>query len=281
MSDSPSTSIPEHGAPLLDRGHRRARLLSTRPEGLDATRLDVEVQGPWSHRPGQVAELAVVVGEEGFFAIASPPEEGRRLTFLVRAGGTISAPLMSLHPGDELFIRGPHGRGYDLGASAPSSPLLLVGVGSALSALRSALRDALGVGSRSITLVLGVRSRADLAFSDELASWRSRGVAVHLIESRVESRAPQESSSSNEPFAEVASPSCEMASDLERAVASIRPGHVQDHLGPIAAALPEALVLLAGSEEFEDEVTAMLVANGFDRAKIQRNFRPDGRPDGR
>lgn len=273
MSDSPSTSSPDHVVPQLDSGHRRARLLSTRPEGLDAARLDVEVEGPWIHRPGQVAELAVVPGEEGFFAIASPPADGRRLTFLVRAGGSISAPLMALQPGDELFVRGPLGRGYDLGAGVPAGPLLLVGVGSALSALRSALGDALGVGSRPITLVLGVRTRADLAFADELAHWRSRGVAVHLIESR----ASRESSTIDQPVAGSASPVCEMAADQDSAIASVRPGHVQDHLGPIAAALPGALALLAGSEEFEDEVTSILVAAGIERARIQRNFRKDGR----
>lgn len=277
MSDSPSNSSPDHGLPLPARGHRRARLLSIRPEGLDAARLDVEVDGPWSHRPGQVAELALVLGEEGFFAIASPPDEGRRLTFLVRAGGSISAPLMSLHPGEELFVRGPHGRGYDLDAVPAEDPLLLVGVGSALSALRSALLDALSAGSRPITLVLGVRTRADLAFSDELGHWRSRGVAVHLVESRAtrEALAPVASSTG------AASPPCEMASDLDSAVASIRPGHVQDHLGAIASALPGALVLLAGSEEFEDEVTGILVAAGIGRTRIQRNFRNDGRSDGR
>lgn len=272
MSDSPSTSSPDHGAPRLDRGYRRARLLSTRPEGLDAARLDIEVDGAWSHRPGQVAELAVVPGEEGFFAIASPPEDGRRLTFLVRAGGSISAPLMSLHPGDELFVRGPHGRGYELDAPDSANPLLLVGVGSALSALRSALLDALGAGSRSIALVLGVRSRDDLAFADELAFWRSRGVAVHLVESR-----GHQTDQGPAP----ASPPCEMAADPQSAVASIRPGHVQDHLAPIASALPGALVLLAGSEEFEDEVTSLLVGAGIEPWRIQRNFRQDGRHDGR
>lgn len=276
MSDSPTNSSSDHGLPRLDRGHRRARLLATRPEGLDSARLDLEVDGPWSHRAGQVAELALVPGEEGFFAIASPPGDGRRLTFLVRAGGSISAPLMALRPGDELFVRGPHGRGYELDSPARSAPLLLVGVGSALSALRSALLDTLGAGSRPITLVLGVRTRDDLAFADELGFWRSRGVSVHLVESRATPGTMSDTGNSDP-----ASPACEMSADPGSALASIRPGHVQDHLGPIASALPGALVLLAGSESFEDEVTAILTAAGIEPTRIQRNFRNDGREDGR
>lgn len=257
MSDSPGSTLQEPVAPPRPSGHQRATVLATRTEGRDALRLDVEVEGPWLHRPGQVAELATAAGEEGFFAIASPPACGHRLTFLVRAGGTLSEPLMSLRVGESLLVRGPHGRGYELDrADSPSAPLLLVGVGSALSALRSALLDALASGARPVTLVLGVRTAQDLAFADELPGWLARSVRVVLVESRrLDPTGPQ----------------------VHPAGGTVLAGHVQDHLGPIAATLPGALALLAGSEEFEDEVTEVLVRAGVAHHRIQRNFRPDGR----
>lgn len=230
----------------------RGVVLTNRPEGRDARRLDIQVDGPWAHRPGQVAELSVTRGDEGYFAIASPPGEGGRLSFLVRAGGSLSEPLMTLPVGAEVSVSGPWGRGYDLDARGTDTrPLLLVGVGSALGALRSPLLDALATRVHwPVTLVLGVRTLDDVGFADELDAWRAAGAEIHLVVSRSE---------------HVPSPSCFR-------------GHVQDHLVALASRSAGALVLLAGSEAFEDEVTAVLVGAGVATDRIQRNFRPDGRP---
>ncbi len=242
------SSPGDEAAPRTSNGQllkRRAQVIATRQEGRDALRLDVLVEGPWTHRPGQVAELTVQPGAAGFFAIASA-DDGARLTFLVRAGGSLSEPIMSLPVGSEILVGGPFGRGFELDArGSEPRPLLLVGVGSALGALRAPLIDALSSHKhRPITLVLGVKTPADVAFADELRAWRDQGVAVHIVSSR--------------------------AGDGLR-------GHVQDHLPAIAAANLDALVLLAGSEELEDEVTALLVEAGIAANQIQRNFRPDGR----
>ena len=239
----------EASAPI----RRQGVVLTNRPEGRDARRLDIQIDGVWTHRPGQVAELSVTRGDEGYFAIASPPHDGGRLTFLVRAGGSLSEPLMTLPVGAEVSVSGPWGRGYDLDAPGPvNRPLLLVGVGSALGALRSPLLATLS--SRlhhPVVLVLGVRTLDDVGFADELDTWRAAGAEIHLVVSRSPDHLP---------------------------LTSCFRGHVQDHLVALASRLPGALVLLAGSETFEDEVTEVLVGAGVATDRIQRNFRPDGRP---
>ena len=100
-------------------------------------------------------------------------------------------------------------------------------------------------------LVLGVRTLDDVGFADELDTWRAAGAEIHLVVSRSPDHLP---------------------------LTSCFRGHVQDHLVALASRLPGALVLLAGSETFEDEVTEVLVGAGVATDRIQRNFRPDGRP---
>ena len=153
---------------------------------------------------------------------------------------------MSLPVGAELWVAGPYGRGYDLDeVSATPTPLLLVGMGSALGALRAAMLDTLAHRNHlPVVLLLGVRTENEVAFADEMDRWGHLGVEIHLVSSRGPGR--------------------------------LR-GHVQDHLPAIAARYPGALVLVAGSEELENDVSDLLGRQGVPALRIQRNFRPDGR----
>ncbi len=235
---------------------RTVQVVASSTECDGVSRIEVALTGPWRHRAGQVAQLSLAPGEDGFFAIASAPHEAPNLTFLVRAGGSISPQLMALLPGDDLSLSGPFGRGYELSAltvtGRPSPPpLLLVGVGTALGALRSALVDALETSpARAITLLLGIRRPEELCFAEEMPAWRQRGVAIHIVASRGGPSWPG------------------------------LVGHVQDHMPAVVDAVSRGgapLCLLAGSEVFEDELTEHLIAAGIPSSAIQRNFRPDAR----
>lgn len=237
----------EHEAPApspADDGGHLAHILASRPDPSGAHRLELLLPPGFRHRPGQVVEVSIGPGAEGYFAIASPPAEAPVLTLLVGRGGTISAPLVALPAGAELKVRGPFGLGYDL--PERPGPVLLVGVGSAIGALRAALIEVLARGHGPVTLLLGVRTASEVAFADELAGLAARGARVLIAESQAPSGAEL-------------------------------PGRVQRHLAPLAADHRGGLVLLAGSEELEDDVTRRLVALGFPLGNIQRNFRPDQR----
>jgi len=238
---------------------RTAQVVASSSESEGVARLEVVIPGPWRHRPGQVAELSIAPGKDGFFAIASAPHEAPRLVFLIKAGGSISPQLMALNPGDCVTLRGPFGRGYEPTATTRANPvtvapLLLVGVGTALGALRSALVDALEASPRRpIALLVGIRRPEELCFSEELRAWQLRGVAIHLVASR-------------------GGPAWDGLV-----------GHVQDHVSAVVTALSQSgppLCLIAGSEAFEDDLTEHLVALGVPPASIQRNFRPDARDQG-
>ncbi len=221
------------------------RVIECRAEAKDVTRLVVDVDESWQHGLGQVAELSTREGSAGYFAIASSPKE-RPLTFLAKVGSSI---LEDLEVGSPLTLRGPLGRGFEFLASGAKAPqhLLLVGVGTAIGALRGALVEALErTCFETVTLLVGVRERGTVCFEEESAEWRRLGVRVFVTTSR----------ESHPPFAS---------------------GRVQAHLGNALVDPSKTLVLLAGTDTFEDELTCVLNELGVPVEQIQKNFRPDSR----
>src|SRR5262245_24657207 len=84
-----------------------AIVLSNDP-AIDGVRLIVLApEAAWPYAPGQVAELSLGPGSEGYFAIASAPSEAPPIAFLVKAEGSPSEPLMRLEPGAEVKLAGP------------------------------------------------------------------------------------------------------------------------------------------------------------------------------
>ncbi len=221
------------------------KLVDYRAEAKGVRRLVVDVDETWHHGPGQVAELSTREGTAGYFAIASGPDE-RPLTFLARTGSSI---LSDLDVGARLVLRGPLGRGFEFAIESGTSArhLLLVGAGTAIGALRGALVAALERRRfETLTLLVGVREGGAMCFTDECAEWRRRGVRVVVTTSR----------------------------EHHPLYAS---GRVQAHLAEVLGDPMSTLVLLAGTDTFEDEVTGRLLELGVPRSRIQRNFRADAR----
>lgn len=231
-----------------------ARVVECASASPDAVSLVVAVEEDWIFTPGQVVKLAAGPGTAGYFAIASAPSEAsRRLAFLVKAGGSDSEPLMRLEPGAAITITGPFGLGFELPPPGPGARLLLVTAGTALSAVRSAVVEAIAMGhdARVISVLVGVRDARDLVFADELEHWHARGATVRVAVSH---------------------------GDLVPSALPLVRGRVQAHLADLVT--PATTAFIAGSETFEDEVSDALVAAGLAPERIQRNYRPDGRAPG-
>jgi NAD(P)H-flavin reductase len=210
----------------------------------------------WPFRPGQVAELSIEPGSEGYFAIASAPAEGLPIAFLVKAEGSTSESLMRVGTGAQVALRGPFGAGFSWpeGGYPPTERLLFVAAGTAVGAARSAIVELLAQGTppARLGLLLGVRHLSDVCFADEIAAWHARGVDVRVCLS-------QRQLDPGAPF-------------------PLAPGRVQAYLA--AHADPATRVFIAGSEALEDEVTLALVSLGVGLERIQRNYRPDARDAG-
>lgn len=252
----PMTDSSGHPPPPTELG---ARVTANLAAAAGVRRLVLEPLARWNFRAGQVAELVAEPGTEGYFAIASAPHELPRLSFLIKAGGSASEPLMALVEGRELTIRGPYGQGFEV-PRTPHPPLIFIAAGTAIAAARSGLFQALGDASSRpgipLTLVVAVRREADLCFADELVELARRGVVIRVA---------------------VSQPDGPLSAEW------LRPGRVQDHLAELVT--PTTLAFVAGSEGFEDAVEAALAELGVAPSQVQRNYRPDHRshhvaPDG-
>ena len=250
MQSSPAEAPAAIDSATGSLGERDGALVVTQAhEAPGVRRLTVAPGRAWPFRPGQVAELSIGPGKEGYFAIASAPAEGSHLAFLIKAEGSDSEPLMHLQPGARLTLRGPFGAGFELPSG--TRDLLFVAAGTAIAAVRSAIVQALSEdGASRLALVVGVRRPSELCCADEIVAWQERGVAVQVC---VSGDAPLPTSTS----------------------LTFARGRVQSHLDEHARATTHAFI--AGSEELEDEVTAKLVELGVSFERIQRNYRPDAR----
>ncbi|MFV2119320.1 PDR/VanB family oxidoreductase [Streptomyces sp. Act-28] len=147
-------------------GVRRVVLTPERPEhAAPGTHVDVEV-GDGVRR---VRSYSVVRSEDG----------GRRLTLSVRLSPTSSGGSASMHRlrvGDELTVTGPL-QNFPLAVGATRYVLVAGGIGvTALVAMASALRRR----GADYTLVFAGRSRAVMAYLDDLVAEHGDRVRVHV-----------------------------------------------------------------------------------------------------
>ncbi|WP_326790198.1 FAD/NAD(P)-binding protein [Streptomyces sp. NBC_00151] len=123
--------------------------------------------------PGQFAMIyALGVGEVPISASGLRGRHGG-LVHTVRAVGAVSTALYRLRPGDTVGLSGPYGSGWDLEAAAGYDVLVIAG-GIGLAPLRPVVHEVLGRPDAygRIAVLVGARTPADLAFRDEIESWR-------------------------------------------------------------------------------------------------------------
>ena len=135
---------------------------------VDTVTLSLDVpDGLAMPRPGQFAMLWVPgVGEIPISYSGIGP--GRRVDHTVRAVGATSAALAALQPGDLLGVRGPLGRGWQLGDLAGTDLLIIAG-GLGLAPLRPVVEMAAELDARSVRLLVGARSPDLVLYAEQIA----------------------------------------------------------------------------------------------------------------
>jgi ferredoxin-NADP reductase len=144
--------------------------------------------GSWpGHRAGQHVDLRLTA-EDGYqversYSIASPPEDGARVTLTVERldDGEVSPYLVDeLRVGDRLELRGPIG-GYFVWEAELGGPLLLVAGGSGIAPLMAMIRHRAEARSTAPTrLLYSSRSLEDVIYRDELARIVGDGSGVEV-----------------------------------------------------------------------------------------------------
>jgi NAD(P)H-flavin reductase len=184
------------------------------------------------------------------YAIASPPGSPR-LELLVKLphGDTAAAlerrsALVSLMPGETIFMGRAEGRGYPLVALA-GTDVWLIATGTGIAPLRSLIETILRDRDRfgELTLLYGVQTPDDLAFSERFGTWIGQGISVRPIVSRP------------------AHTTWEGAS-----------GYVQDHLPSVLAHPGRTHAVVCGLPEMDRVVAARLLELGVGPDRVHRNW---------
>lgn len=140
------------------------------------------------HRAGQHVDVRLTA-EDGYqversYSIASPPEDGQRITLTVERldGGEVSPYLVDeLRVGDRLELRGPIG-GHFVWEAELGGPLLLVAGGSGIVPLMAMLRHRAAARSAvPARLLYSARSYEEIVYRDDLARISSNGSGLETI----------------------------------------------------------------------------------------------------
>ena len=152
------------------------RIVSRAPETADTSTLLLEPLGaPVIPAPGQFNMLyAFGVGEVPISTSAGP-DVGGALGHTIRDVGAVSHALVRTEPGAVIGVRGPFGTTWPL-EEARGRDLVIVAGGIGLAPLRPAVYHALAHRDdfRSVCVLVGARTPADLLFLRELEDWRGR-----------------------------------------------------------------------------------------------------------
>jgi NAD(P)H-flavin reductase len=129
----------------------------------------------FDYRPGQFVEVSVFGVGEAPFCLASPRPGAEDFDITVRSTGGVTRALHLLGRGQQLGVRGPLGNGFPFD-EVKGRDILFVGGGIGLPPLRPLISTMLAHRDefRSITVLYGARTPADLVYKDELQRWRAR-----------------------------------------------------------------------------------------------------------
>lgn len=155
-----------------------ATVLAQEPLTHDIVRLTLQLDQALHYLPGQFAliGLASLPGVTRSYSFASPPDAQGRVEFFVRrvAGGRFSEHVHKASlVGQQAQVQAPMGQFW---LRESQAPLLFVAGGSGLAPVMAMLRAMQAQGlARSVTLLFGARTQADLYGLDELramaANW--------------------------------------------------------------------------------------------------------------
>jgi len=136
-------------------------------------RLQLEDGSELNHQPGQFVQVSIPGLTEAPISIANSPSRSGYFELGVRKAGSLTGAMHGLQPGDQIGIRGPFGRPFQI-ASLRNKNLILLAGGCGLAPLRSLIEycqdhpDQFG----TIDILYGARSPQDMLFKDDLQQWR-------------------------------------------------------------------------------------------------------------
>jgi len=128
-----------------------------------------------NHEPGQFVEVSLFGVGEAPISVCSSPTQKHSFEICVRKIGKLTSVLHTLEAGDEIGIRGPFGKGFDV-SILEGNDLLIVAGGLGLAPLRSLINYV--IDNRrdfgKVTILLGCNTPQSILFGDEITEWSKR-----------------------------------------------------------------------------------------------------------
>jgi len=122
-------------------------------------------------QPGQFVLVSIPgFGEAPFVPCGQPKQD--ILELCVRQAGTVTTKLHSLIKEDEIYLRGPYGKGFDIN-NLKDKNLLLIAGGIGLIPLRPVIQWGHSPDLK-IQVFIGAKTINDLLFKDEYEEWKKQ-----------------------------------------------------------------------------------------------------------
>ncbi len=157
---------------------RPFRVFATRRDTVDTVTLElVAADGgaPLVFRPGQFTMMYIYGVGEVPISIAGNPSTPETLIHTVRAVGAVTNAICALERGDTIGIRGPYGTHWPI-EDATDRDVIIVAGGIGIAPVRPVIHHLMTYRPdyRSVSIVYGSRSPADLLYTEDIHRWRSR-----------------------------------------------------------------------------------------------------------
>ncbi len=124
------------------------------------------------HEPGQFVQLSILGIGEAAISISSPPSYGNRFEMVIRAVGDVTNKLKTFKTGENLFIRGPFGHGFDekIQKEMEGKHILYIAGGIGYVPLRSLINLTLKHPEKyeKLSILYGCKTPSARMFTDEL-----------------------------------------------------------------------------------------------------------------
>jgi len=137
-------------------------------------------------KPGQFFQLSIPMTGEAPISVCGIGDKS--IDFTIRKVGRVTNEIFERKVGDKFFMRGPYGNGFDVNLYQ-GKELIIVAGGTGLSPVRG-LVDYFANNLnevKSLKLIAGFKSPADVLFKDDIASWQQKFEVILTVDEADES----------------------------------------------------------------------------------------------
>lgn len=149
-------------------------------------RLEIPSGKSLGHVPGQFVMVSLLGIGEAPISISSAPSKDNKFDLCVRAVGDVTNKMHTLNVGDEIYIRGPFGHGYEdsIIERMRGKQLLFVVGGLGYAPLRSLINKVVPQHDqyKKLSILYGYKHPSERLYGDEVDALIKMGGNVELLE---------------------------------------------------------------------------------------------------